>query len=162
MVKPLLRNFPPRAFPHGLFHIITGNIRKQSVYPHHQLILGLILEMRLSVQSIAHQPLGILHRDNTPGHHLAAEGISLADFLYIRRDPVIQCSDGCRFPIGSLGIGAEFIRMAEGRILGCDVAPQLPAAAYRIIPDRRVIIIPQGRILRSSRYFTMGRIRDSY
>jgi hypothetical protein len=118
--------------------------------------------MRLSVQSIAHQPLGILHRDNTPGHHLAAEGISLADFLYIRRDPVIQCSDGCRFPIGSLGIGAEFIRMAEGRILGCDVAPQLPAAAYRIIPDRRVIIIPQGRILRSSRYFTMGRIRDSY
>lgn len=40
MVKPLLRNFPPRAFPHGLFHIITGNIRKQSVYPYYQLIIA--------------------------------------------------------------------------------------------------------------------------
>ena len=60
---------------------------------------------------------------------LAGEGIALADVLDIGDDLLVQRLDGGAHPVGLLGVVAELVGMAEGRILRGDLAPHIPAAA---------------------------------
>ena len=150
MVQPFLRDFRTGAFAHRLFHIVARHIAEQAVNPDDQLILRLILEMRLAVQRVAHQPVGILDCDDAAGHDLAAERIALADLLDIRRNAVVQRGDRRGFPISLIGLRAEFIRMSKRRILRRDVAPQLPASAVLIVELRRVIVVAQRGIFRAA------------
>ena len=128
MIQPFLCDFRPCAFSHRLLDIVARHIAEQPINPNDELILRLIFEMRLAVQCVAHQPVGILDRDDPAGNNLAAERIALADLLNIRRNAAVQRGDGCGFPIRLIRMRAEFIRVTKGRILRRDIAPQLPTA----------------------------------
>ena len=61
---------------------------------------------------------------------MAGEGIALADVLDIGDDLLVERLDGRAHPVGLLGVMAELVGMAEGRVLGGDLAPHVPAAAF--------------------------------
>ena len=86
---------------------------------------------------------------DTAGNDFAASGISLADFLNIRNDFIIQSGNSCRFPVGLFNIGAELLGMTKGRILTGDIFPQIPYAAVAnlCIAHRSVILISVDRSL---------------
>ena len=150
MVQPLHADLPAGTRPHGLFHIVPGDIGEQAVDPPHQLPLRLGLEVGLAVEGIAHHPGGVLHRDDTAGDHLPGEGVPLADLFQIGRDLVVQGGDGGRLPVGKARLGAVLVRAAEGRVLGSDVPPQLPAAPHRLSEELRgAVVAAQRGVLRA-------------
>ena len=92
-------------------------------------VLGLRAELRLTVDGPAHEPARILDGDDAAGDDMAGERIALADVLDIGDDPLVEGLDGGAHPVGLLGVIAELVGMAEGRILRGDLAPHVPAAA---------------------------------
>ena len=129
VVQPLFGDLLSRAVPHGLLHIVSRHIGKESVYPDADLLRVLLLELALTVDGPAHEPLGVPAAYDAAGDHAAASGIPLADIGDVGQDLIIQGGDGGGLPVGLLDIGAEFFRVSEGGILLCDVLPEVPAAA---------------------------------
>ena len=128
MIQPLFGDLLTGTILHGFLNIIAGYIGEQAVYPYTYLILVLFLKLSLTVDSPAHEPLGILTAYDTAGYDLTASGIALTDISDIRNDLVIQCGHGSGFPVGLGNIGTELLGMSEGRILFCDIFPQTPYA----------------------------------
>ena len=93
------------------------------------MVLGLLAELGLAVDGPAHEPTGVLDGDDAAGDHLAGEGVTLADVLDIGDDALVQGLHRGAHPVGLLGVVAELVGMAEGRVLGGDLAPHVPAAA---------------------------------
>ena len=60
---------------------------------------------------------------------MAGEGVALADVLDIGDDLLVQSLHGGAHPVGLLGVMAELVGMAKGRVLCGDLAPHIPAAA---------------------------------
>ena len=56
MVQPLLRDLLAAAVLHRLLHVIAGSLDEQRVDPDHDLILGLLLEVRLAIHRPTEQP----------------------------------------------------------------------------------------------------------
>ena len=129
VVQPLHADLAAGAVAHGLFDVIAGLIAEQAVHPDAQLVLGLILELLLTVQRPAEQPAGVLDGDDAAGDGMAAEGVALADLADILRDLVVQRGDGGALPVAQLRLGAELFRVTEGGILCGDLLPQIPAVA---------------------------------
>ena len=129
MVEPLHADFPARAVPHGLFDVIAGLIAEQAVHPDAQLVLGLILELLLTVQRPAEQPAGVLDGNDAAGDGVAAEGVALADLADILRNLVVQRGDGGALPVAQFRLGAELFRVTEGGVLCGNLLPQIPAVA---------------------------------
>ena len=129
MIQPLFGDLLTGTILHGFLNIIAGYISEQAVYPYTYLILVLFLKLSLTVDSPAHEPLGILTAYDTAGYDLTASGITLTDISDIRNDLVIQCGHGSGFPVRLRDIGTELLGMSEGRILFCDIFPQAPYAA---------------------------------
>ena len=129
VIQPLHADFAAGAVTHGLFDVIAGLIAEQAVHPDAQLILGLILELLLTVQRPAEQPAGVLDGDDAAGDGMAAEGVALADLADILRDLVVQRGDGGALPVAQFRLGAELFRVTEGGILCSDLLPQIPAVA---------------------------------
>ena len=129
MIQPLFGDLFTGTILHGLLNIIAGYVGKQTVYPYTYLILVLFLELSLTVDCPAHEPLGILAAYDTAGYDLTASGVTLTDIGDIRNDLVIQCSHGSGFPVSLGDIRTELLGMSEGRILFCDIFPQAPYAA---------------------------------
>ena len=57
VVQPLHADLAAGAVTHGLLDVIAGLIAEQAVHPDAQLVLGLILELLLTVQRPAEQPV---------------------------------------------------------------------------------------------------------
>ena len=147
MIQPLHADFLAGALAHRLLDEVAGLVCEQRVHPHQAMILRLLAELRLAVDRPAHQPGGILHRHDAAGHDLAGERIALADGLDIRDNSLIERFNGSAHPVGLLGIVAEFVRMAERRILRGNSAPHIPAAAglnLRVIRRRRILAAHRG------------------
>ena len=128
MIQPFFCDFFTGTVLHRFLDIITWHIGKQTVYPYAYFIFILILELSLTVNGPAQQPSGILAADNTAGHYLSTLRIAFTDIGNIWNNLIIQCGNGCRFPVCLLNIGTEFLRMSEGRILLRNVFPQAPAS----------------------------------
>ena len=78
---------------------------------------------------------------------MTGERVALADIFDIGNDLLIERFDGCTHPVRLLGVIAELIRMAEGRVLCGDLAPHIPAAAgldLRVIGGRLVLAAAGG------------------
>ena len=129
MIQPLFSDLLTGTILHGLLNIIAGYVGEQAVYPYTYLILVLFLELSLTIDGPAHEPLGILTAYDTAGYDLTASGITLTDIGDIRNDLVIQCGHGSGFPVGLGNIRTELLGMSERRILFCDIFPQAPYAA---------------------------------
>ena len=129
VVQPLHADLAAGAVTHGLLDVIAGLIAEQAVHPDAQLVLGLILELLLTVQRPAEQPAGVLDGDDAAGDGVAAEGVALADLADILGDLVVQRGDGGALPVAQLRLGAELFRVTEGGILCGDLLPQIPAVA---------------------------------
>ena len=129
VVQPLHADLLAGARPHGLFHIVAGLVGEQGVHPHQAVVLGLVAELGLAVDGPAHQPGGVLDGDDAAGDHMAGEGVALADVLDIGDDLLVQSLHGGAHPVGLLGVMAELVGMAKGRVLCGDLAPHIPAAA---------------------------------
>ena len=129
MVQPFLADLLAGAFLHRLLHIVAGLVGEQAVHPHAQLVFRLVSELLLAVQSPAQQPVGILHGDDAACHHAAGERVTLADFLNIWRNFHVKRSYGGAHPLRMLRIAAEYVRVAETRILLGDATPHIPTAA---------------------------------
>ena len=146
MVEPFLADLLTRAFLHRLLHIVAGLVGEQTVHPHAQLVFRLVAELLLAVQSPAHQPVGILHGDDAACYHAAGERVALADFLNIRRNFHVKRGHGGTHPLRMLRIAAEYVRVAETRVLLGDATPHIPTAAGLDLRS------PRGRLsLRSHR-----------
>ena len=143
MIQPLFCDLFTGTVFHRFLDIIAWHIGKQTIYPYADFVFILILELSLTVDGPAQQPSGILTADNTTCYYLATLRISFADVGDIWNDLIIQCGNRCRFPVGLLNIGAEFLRMSKRRILFCNVLPQAPASAgtYFGIPIWCMILI---------------------
>ena len=63
------------------------------------------------------------------------ERVALADPLDVGRNLVVEGADACRLIAALVGVGAELVGPAEGRVLGGDVAPHRPDAALLDVPD---------------------------
>ena len=129
MVEPFLAYLLAGAFLHRLLHVIAWLVGEQAVRPYAQLVLRLVAELLLTVQRPAHKPIGILNGHNAAGHHMAGERVSLADFLNIRRNLHVKRGNGGAHPLRMLRIAAEYVRVAETRVLLGDATPHIPAAA---------------------------------
>ena len=129
VVQPFHAQFLAGAVAHGLFDVVAGLITEQAVDPDAQLVLGLVSELLLTVQRPAEQPVGVLNGDDAACDGVATERVTLADLLDILRDLVVQRSDGGTLPVGVFGVGAELLRVTEGRVLRSDLLPQIPAVA---------------------------------
>ena len=158
MIQPLLADLLACALPHGLLHIIALAVGEQRIHPDEALILRLALKLRLPVDRPAHEPGGILHRDNAAGHNASGERVAVADILDVRNDLLIQCGDRRAHPVGLLRVIAKFLRMPERRVLRRDLLPHVPAAA---LADRG---IERCRlILRTDRgIFHTAAVRDEH
>ena len=60
---------------------------------------------------------------------MAGERVTLADFLNIRRNLHVKRGNGGTHPLRMLRIVAEYVRVAETRVLLGDATPHVPAAA---------------------------------
>ena len=129
VVEPLHADLLAGALAHGLFDIIARLVGEEGVDPDEAVVLGLRAELRLAVDGPAHQPGGILHGDDAAGDDMAGERVALADIFDIGDDLLVEGLDGGAHPVGLLGVIAELVGMAEGRILRGDLAPHVPAAA---------------------------------
>ena len=129
MIQPLHADLLAGAIPHGLFDVVTGRVAEQAVDPAHELALGLIPELGLTVERPAEQPAGIPRRDDAARDSPAAERVTLADILDVGHDTFVQRGDRGAHPVGLFRIGAELLRAAKGLILRGDLLPQIPAVA---------------------------------
>ena len=129
VVQPLHADLAAGAVTHGLLDVIAGLIAEQAVHPDAQLVLGLILELLLTVQRPAEQPAGVLDGDDAAGDGVAAEGVALADLADILRDLVVQRGDGGALPVAQFRLRAELFRVTEGGVLCGNLLPQIPAVA---------------------------------
>ena len=152
MVQPFHADLLAGARAHRFFDIVAGAVAEQAVDPADQLAFGLFAELRLTVEGPAEQPVGILDGDNPSGHHLAAEGVSAADFLHIRRNASVQRRDGCAHPVGLLRVIAEFVRVAKALVLLGNPPPEVPAASLskRRVVSRRRVLGAKSRVLHTT------------
>ena len=155
VVQPLHADLLAGALAHGLLDIIAGLIGEQRIDPDKAVILGLCAELRLAVDRPAHEPAGILDGDDAAGDNLTGERVALADVLDIGNDSLVERFNGRAHPVRLLGVIAELVRMAEGRILCGDLAPHIPAAAgldLRVIGGRLVLAAAWRSFRRSRRW----------
>ena len=129
MIQPFLCDLHTGTFLHRLLDKVTGHIGKQTIYPYADLFLVLFLKLSLTVDRPAQQPAGILTAYDTARDGSSASRITLTDLFNIRKDLVIQRCDRCRFPVRLGDIRAELLRVSKGRILLCNILPEIPAAA---------------------------------
>ena len=149
MIQPFCSNLFSGTFFHRFLRIVTWNIRKQSVHPDTYFIFVLLFKLSLAVNSPAHEPFGILTAYNTTGNYLAASWITLTNIGDIRQYFLIQCGNGCGFPICLGNIRTEFFRTAKCRILFRNIFPKRPAATgtYQCISIWRMMMVPVNRTL---------------
>ena len=114
MIQPLHADLFAGAIPHGLFDVVARCVAEQAVDPAHELALGLIPELGLTVECPAEQPAGIPRRDDAARDSPAAERVTLADVLDVGHDAFVQHGDRGAHPIGLFRIGAELFRAAKG------------------------------------------------
>ena len=94
----------------GIENFIRTELLFQCIDPAHELALGLIPELGLTVECPAEQPAGIPCRDNTACDGPAAERVTLADVLDVGHDAFVQRGDRGAHPVGLFRIGAELLR----------------------------------------------------
>ena len=132
VVQPLLADLLAGAFHHGLLDVIAGGGVVQGIHPADIMAVGLALEVGLTVEAVADDPGGILHRDNAAGAGPAAAQGALADLLHIGRDGVANIHRG-RGELALLHLAAELVGMAEIVGLSGDLLPQGPAFAGAVL-----------------------------
>ena len=152
MIQPFLADLLTGAIPHRLVDIIAGLIGEQTVYPYKALVLGLVTELRLTVDGPGKKPGRISCGNNTACHNTAAERIAMADILDIRDDLIIQRRHRCTHPVRLLRIVIELFRMSERRILQRNAVPHIPASAFMKtgIKRSRLVLASDGCIFHAS------------
>jgi len=80
VIEPLLGDLLAGALLHRLLHVVAWDVDEQRVHPDHDLVLGLLLEVRLAVDGPTEQPGGVLGGDDPAGDGPALNGSRLAIF----------------------------------------------------------------------------------
>ena len=79
---------------------------------------------------------------------MAGEGVALADVLDIGDDLLVQSLHGGAHPVGLLGVMAELVGMAKGRVLCGDLAPHIqPPPGFSSVVAMVMGQIPQANSL---------------
>ena len=147
MIQPLHADLLAGAFAHGLFDKVAGLVGEERIDPDEAVVLRLLAELRLAVDGPAHKPRRVLHGDDASRDNLTGKRVSLADFLDIRNDALIERFDRRAHPVGLLRIRAELVGVTESGVLRSNFAPHVPAAAgleLGVVRCRHVLAAHRG------------------
>ena len=142
-----MRDLLAGAVLHRLVHIIAGLLDEEAVNPHHDLVLGLLLEVRLPVHCPTEQPRRVFRGHDAAGDHLASERIAFGDLLDVARDAFVERGDGGRLPFGFGDVRAEHVRAPERRVLRGDATPQIPCRRRPLIELGWRVVVAVVRVL---------------
>ena len=105
----------------------------QTVNPDEAVILGLLLELALAVDSPAYKPAGVAAGYNTAGDNLAGQRITMADFLNALENVLVCSVNSPGFPACCFDILEEFLGTAESRILCSELLPQFDGGTFAVL-----------------------------
>ena len=86
MVQEFLGDFFPGTLFNRFLHIVPHLIGQKAINPHHRLVGALFFKVRLTVNSKAHQPVGVFNRNDSPGDHFPCVQFPFSQTTDIRFD----------------------------------------------------------------------------